>query len=108
MALPLGELSPKVTERVLHPGIPLVLGVQIDHRSALQFGQVDDVCPQHPDLLVHGDNDLQRRVGDGIVRQQRQGVSNGNAVVAAKGGTFCEHMSILFYGGALNRYLMDK
>ena len=67
-----------------HGENPLVLGVQIDHRSALQFGQVDDVRAQHSDLLVHG-----------IVRQQRQSVGNGNAVVAAKGGTFCEHKLIV-------------
>lgn len=78
-----------------HGENPLVLGVQIDHRSALQFGQVDDVRAQHSDLLVHGDNDLQRRVGNGVVRQQRQGISNGNAVVAAQGSTFCEHKLIV-------------
>ena len=78
-----------------HGENPLILGIQIDHRPAFQFGQVDDIRAQHPDLLVHGDDDLQRRMGNGVVRQQRQSVGNGNAVVAAEGGAFGEHKLIV-------------
>ena len=34
-------------------------------------------------------------MGNGVVRQQRQSVGNGNAVIAAEGGAFGEHKLIV-------------
>ena len=64
----------------------LVLGVDIDESTALQLRQVDDVRAQHADLFVHGNDDFQRGMGDGIVSQDGQGIGHGNAVIAAQGG----------------------
>ena len=74
---------------------PLFLAVQIDELPALQFPQVDDISTQHSDLLIHGDDDLQRGMGDGLVCQQRHGIGNGNAVIAAKGGTPGEDKTLI-------------
>ena len=65
----------------------LVLGIQVNHGSSLQSGQVDGVRTQHSDFLVHRDDDFQGRMWNGVVRQQRQGVGHRNAVVTAKGRT---------------------
>ena len=64
----------------------LLLAVQVDEGPAPETGQVDGIGTQHPDLLVHGDDDFQRGMRDGGICQQGQGEGQGNAVIATKSG----------------------
>ena len=64
----------------------LGFGVQIDECPALELGQIDCRGTQQADLLLRGHDHFQRRVGNGIVRQQSQRHSGGNAVIAAQSG----------------------
>lgn len=65
----------------------LILAVQIQHGAALHIRQVHGCGTQHPDLLVHGNDHFQRRVRNGIVVQNGQGIGDGNAVITAQGGS---------------------
>ena len=64
----------------------LFLGIDVDQGAALQIVQVDDRSAQHANLLVNGDDDFQRRMGNGGVGHQSQSKGNGNAIVAAQSG----------------------
>ena len=64
----------------------LFLGVDVDEGTALQLMQVCHSSAQHTDLLVHSDDDFQRRMRNGGVSQQSQRKSDGDAVIAAQGG----------------------
>ena len=66
----------------------LLLGVQIQQAAALQVGAVQRHGAVHARLLVHGDDHLQRGVGQGVVRQNGEGGGNGDAVIAAQRGLF--------------------
>ena len=69
----------------------LVLRIQIHKGSALQHGKIHAGSALHTDLLIHSDDDLQRRMGNGFVCQQRQCICHRNTVVAAKGGSLGKH-----------------
>ena len=45
LALPLGELSPKVTERVLHLGFPLSVFASLSHLSHRERQGVQSIIP---------------------------------------------------------------
>ena len=64
----------------------LVLGVHIQHPAALQHGDVQPLGAVHAGFLVHGEDGLDGRVGQGIIVQNGHGHGHGNAVVAAQGG----------------------
>ena len=64
----------------------LVLGVHIQHPAALQHGDVQPLGAVHAGFLVHGEDGLDGRVGQGGIVQDGQGHGHGDAVVAAQGG----------------------
>ena len=70
-----------------------VLGIQVNQGAALQHGHIDGISAQHTDFLVNGDDNLQRRMGNGLVGQKRHGVGQGNAVIAAQGSTLGEDIA---------------
>ena len=61
-----------------------ILGIQIDQRFALQHAHIYDIGTQHTNLFVHCNDHFQGRMGNALIRQQRHGIGNGNAVVAAQ------------------------
>ena len=73
----------------------LVLTVQIDERPTLQHRKVDAGRTKHTGLLIYGNNDLQRRMGNGLVCQQRQSISHSDAVVAAQRGALGKHVGFI-------------
>ena len=74
---------------------PLLLGIQIDHGSALEHGNINGIGTQQAHFLVHGDNYFQRRMGNGFVRQQSHSKGNCNSVIAAQGRTLCEDRHLI-------------
>ena len=62
----------------------LVLGVEVEHRTALEHGSVQRGRAEHAGLLVDGDDDLERGMGDVVRIQDRQRHGHGNAVVPAE------------------------
>ena len=64
----------------------LLLGIDVDEGTALEGCQIHTGSTLHTDLFVHGDDDFQRRMGNGLIRQQRQSVGHSDAVVTAQGG----------------------
>ena len=62
----------------------LVLGVEIEHRAALEDGGIQRGCAEHTGLLIDGDDDLERGMGDVVRIQNRQRHGHGDAVVPAE------------------------
>ncbi|MPN58898.1 hypothetical protein SDC9_206614 [bioreactor metagenome] len=67
-----------------HAKFALLLGVQIQKLSSLQIGAVQRERAVHARFLVHSEECLQRRVGQGVVRQNGQNHGHGDAVVSAQ------------------------
>ena len=72
-----------------------LLAVQVDKGAATKHGQVNSIRAQHADLLVHGDDNFQRRVRNGLVRQERHGIGYSDAVVTAQSGASSEHITLI-------------
>ena len=64
----------------------LALGVQVQELAALEVRGVQALGPQHADLLIGGDEDLQPGVGQTVVIQDGESHGHGDAVVPAQGG----------------------
>ena len=62
----------------------LLLGVQIQQPPSLQVGAVQRHGAVHARLLVHGDDGLQRGMGQGIIGQNGENGRHGDAVVTAQ------------------------
>ena len=70
----------------------LFLGVQIQHGASFQPGKIDAGSAEHTGLLIHGDDDFQRRMGNGLIGQNGHGISHSDAVIAAQGSTTGENI----------------
>ena len=62
----------------------LVLGVEVEHRAALEDGRVQRSRAEHAGLLIDGDDDLKRGMGNVVRIQDRQRHGHGDAVVPAE------------------------
>ena len=67
----------------------LVLGVEVEHRAPLQHGGVQCGRAEHAGLLIDGDDDLERGVGDVVRSQDRQRHGHGDGVVPAERCAAC-------------------
>ena len=74
------------TAGAAHSEHALGLAVQIQQHFRLQVGAVQAGGTVHPRLLVHGEHRLNGAVGQGVVRQNGQDHSHGDAVIAPQGG----------------------
>ena len=74
-----------------HSKDTLILGVDVNESPASQVGQVDTLSSEHTRFLVHGDDHLQRRMGNILVSQQRQRISDSDTVIAAQRCTLGKH-----------------
>ena len=73
----------------------LVLGVQIDHPLSFEHGKIHPVSAVHTGFLIHGDDDLQRGMGDGGIGQQSKAVGNSDAVISAQCGAIGENAGVI-------------
>ena len=73
----------------------LLLGVDVNQGTSLKFGQVDAGGTFHAGLLIHGNDHLQRRMGNGLVCQDGQCISQSNAIIAAQGRPLGEHIAAI-------------
>ena len=62
----------------------LVLGVEVEHRAAFQHGGIQRGRAEHAGLLIDGDDDLKRGMGDVVRIQNCQRHGHGDAVVPAE------------------------
>ena len=73
----------------------LILRIQVNHFPTLEHGHINDICTQHSNLLIHSDNNLQRRMGNGSIRNQCHCIGNSNAVIAAQRCSLCKHAKVI-------------
>ena len=64
----------------------LVLGIDVEQDLALDEIALQGVGAGQAGLLIDGEKQLQRRVGDVLVQGQGHGHGQGDAVVGAQGG----------------------
>ena len=74
---------------------PLLFGVHVDELPPPDRRGVQDLRPQHSNLLVRGEDHLQPGVGDRLIVQDRQGHGHRNAVIAAQGGALRPDAAVL-------------
>ena len=65
------------------------LGINVQHPACLDLRQINGCRTQHADFLIGGQHNLQRRMGNGRVCQNRQGIGNRDAVITAQCGALC-------------------
>ena len=74
---------------------PLVLRVDVQHPAGGELGEVEPLRALHADLLVDGEDGLERRMGDLASVQDRQRHGDGDAVVAAERRAVCRDVVAL-------------